>query len=58
MIQKIGVSNLDECVRVIRGSFLTVADEFGFTVENAPRFTAFATDRRIYGEEVGVRLSD
>ena len=24
-------------------SFGTVADEFGFTVENAPRFTAFAT---------------
>lgn len=31
------------CVDLIRRSFQTVADEFGFTVENAPRFTAFAT---------------
>lgn len=29
---------------MIRSSFKTVADEFGFTEENAPRFTAFATD--------------
>lgn len=28
---------------MIRESFMTVADEFGFTVENSPRFTAFAT---------------
>ena len=33
-----------ECVGVIRSAFKTVADEFGFTEENAPRFTAFATD--------------
>ncbi len=31
------------CVDLIRRSFQTVADEFGFTKENAPRFTAFAT---------------
>lgn len=30
------------CVRLIRESFNTVAQEFGFTPENAPRFTAFA----------------
>ncbi|MBR5711982.1 MAG: GNAT family N-acetyltransferase [Lachnospiraceae bacterium] len=35
---------IPECVDVIRNSFRTVADEFGFTAENAPRFTAFATD--------------
>lgn len=35
--------HIPECVRVIRESFHTVADEFGFTEENAPRFTAFAT---------------
>ena len=28
---------------MIRDSFRTVADEFGLTEENAPRFTAFAT---------------
>ena len=43
MIKKIEKSDLAECVRVIKESFATVADEFGFTVENAPRFTAFAT---------------
>ena len=43
MIKKIGNQNIPECVEVIRSSFLTVATEFGFTEENAPRFTAFAT---------------
>lgn len=43
MIKEIDKSEIAECVNVIRKSFLTVADEFGFTVENAPRFTAFAT---------------
>ena len=43
MIRKAERADLPECVRVIRNSFQTVADEFGFTVENAPRFTAFAT---------------
>lgn len=33
-----------ECVKLIRTSFQTVADEFGFTEKNAPRFTAFATN--------------
>lgn len=49
MIKKISVSEIAECVKVIRKSFATVADEFGFTVENAPRFTAFATtEERLY----------
>lgn len=43
MIQSVSNNNIKECVAVIKESFLTVADEFGFTVENAPRFTAFAT---------------
>ena len=42
MIKEIDTSEIAECVSVIRKSFLTVADEFGFTPENAPRFTAFA----------------
>lgn len=37
------------CVNVIRTSFQTVADEFGITAENAPRFTAFSvTEERLY----------
>ncbi len=43
MIKEIGKNEIAECVNVIRESFRTVAEEFGFTVENAPRFTAFAT---------------
>lgn len=35
--------SIAECVKVIKDSFITVANDFGFTVENAPRFTAFAT---------------
>ena len=45
MIKEITKYDIDECVEVIRASFLTVAEEFGFTPENAPRFTAFATTR-------------
>ena len=43
MIRKVERADLPVCVDVIRRSFQTVADEFGFTEENAPRFTAFAT---------------
>lgn len=40
-------------VEIICRSFMTVADEFGFTIENAPRFTAFATteERLVYQME-------
>lgn len=50
MIRIIERSDVPECVSVIRESFLTVADELGFTPDNAPRFTAFATtaDRLYY----------
>ena len=37
MIKEINKSEIAECVNVIRKSFLTVADEFGFTIENATR---------------------
>lgn len=43
MIKEVDAKEIAECVELIRESFATVADEFGFTVENAPRFTAFAT---------------
>lgn len=40
---------IPECVQVIRESFRTVADAFGITAENAPRFTAFSTNsERLY----------
>ena len=44
MIREVRKEEIPECVRVIRRSHQTVADEFGFTEENAPRYVAFATD--------------
>lgn len=43
MIRKVRHEDIPKCVEVIKKSFQTVADEFGLTEENAPRFTAFAT---------------
>lgn len=43
-IRRMSFEEIPQCVEVIKESFRTVADEFGFTEENAPRFTAFATD--------------
>ena len=43
MIKEVMEKDIEECVNLIRSSFLTVAEQFGFTSENAPRFTAFAT---------------
>ena len=50
MIRKAESTDIAECVKVIRESFKTVADEFDITPENAPRFTAFATseERLLY----------
>lgn len=45
MIKKIEALDIPSCVKVIRDSFLTVANEFEFTAENAPGFTAFATTK-------------
>ena len=58
MIREITKNEIPECVDVIRKSFQTVADEFGFTIENAPRFTAFATtvERLFYQLEYEHRL--
>lgn len=46
MIREIQHNDVERCVKVIRDSFFTVAEEFGFTEENAPRFTAFATNEQ------------
>ena len=41
--------DIPACAALIRESFATVAEEFGLTAENAPRFTAFATTpERLY----------
>ncbi len=44
MIREVRREEIPACVRVIRNSHQTVADTFGFTVANAPRYVAFATD--------------
>lgn len=49
MIRQMTREEIPQCVEVIRESFLTVAREFGFTRENAPRFTAFAVDEERLG---------
>ena len=43
MIKELNRNDIPQCVQVIRDSFQTVADEFGFTADNAPGFTAFST---------------
>ena len=43
VIRRVGKADIPDCVSVIRSSFRTVAEEFGFTGENAPGFTAFST---------------
>ena len=49
MIREIKRDEIPICVDIIRRSFKTVADEFGFTAENAPGFTAFSTcEERLY----------
>lgn len=48
MIREMRSNEIPVCVDIIRKSFQTVADEFGFTEENAPYFTAFAmTEEKI-----------
>lgn len=42
MIREVDINDIPECVNVITESFMTVAEEIGFTAENAPGFTAFA----------------
>lgn len=50
MIKKIHEEDIAGCVNFIKESFFTVADNLGYTVDNVPRFTAFATseDRLLY----------
>ena len=49
VIREVKREDIPVCASLIKKSFKTVADEYGFTEENAPRFTAFATtDERLY----------
>ncbi|MBR5678141.1 MAG: hypothetical protein IKX20_08375 [Paludibacteraceae bacterium] len=49
MIREVTRKDIPNCVELIRDSFMTVADEYGFTAENEPRFTAFAiSEDRLY----------
>ena len=43
MIREVVHEDIPICVDLIKKSFMTVAEEYGFTEDNAPRFTAFAT---------------
>ena len=48
MIREIALSDIPKCVELIKNAFMTVANEFNITKENAPRFTAFAiTEERL-----------
>ena len=42
MIRRVNRRDIPACAELIRRSFMTVADAFGITATNAPRFTAFA----------------
>ena len=48
VLQPVAREDLPACAALIRQAFATVAEEFGFTRENAPRFTSFAvTEERL-----------
>ena len=54
MIKQVREQEIDKCVHAIKESFLTVANEFGFTIDNAPRYVAFATtEERLRGQMFG-----
>lgn len=46
-IRPLDISNLPEYADVIRRSFTTVAQDFGYTRENCPGHTSFITDERL-----------
>ncbi len=50
-IREVGDHELKECADVIRTGFLTVAEEFGITKENAPTNGAFLQAERLFEEK-------
>ena len=56
VIKRIDNAN-EECARVIRDSFITVANEFGLTKENAPTNAAFIELDSLIGlQQKGARM--
>ena len=56
MIRAVRREEIPACVSLIKRSFQTVADDLGFTRENAPGFTAFAvTEERLLWQLDGER---
>ena len=53
-IRRMSIEEIPDVVNVIKTAFRTVADEFGFTEENAPRFTAFAIDENRIGYQFAI----
>ena len=48
MIREVNREEVPQCVELIKESFMTVANEYGITPENAPRYVAFAmTNERL-----------
>ena len=47
MIRQAKAAELKQCAELIQTSFLTVADKFEITRENAPDFTAFAVTEEV-----------
>ena len=46
-IKPVTAQHLPEYAEVIRQSFATIAQDFGFTRENCPNHTSFITDDRL-----------
>ena len=44
MIRQITQYEIDECISVIKKSFIDVAESFNITKENAPNYVLFSTD--------------
>lgn len=45
-IRHASIEEIPQCVQVVRNAFQTVADQFHFTKENAPQFTAYAINEQ------------
>lgn len=51
MIKSITRNEIPECVELIKTSFVPVAEQYGITRENAPRYVAYSTtDERLYAQ--------
>ena len=53
-VRLITAEEAEDCAALIRKSFLPIAEKWGLTKENAPRYTAFA----ITGETLRQRIAD